>query len=316
MDLEYSLALVVALIVGVLALTGIIQSIQQLVATTLSVLSLMAFSTLRNSQRRRLEAAKIDVLDKNVSGLSADLRSARTLLEATQAVMEIPGGLARDEAFNAALANPSVWHFRGCTGSYLRAETMRSVANSARKRAPSRSRITIQILNPTNEQVCAEYAAYRSALAEQRQAGTGDKWTTQQVRLECTACIIAAIWYSQHENLDIEMSLLDQMSTLRYDASDEIILVTNENSHLPALAVTRSSRLYHAIIGDLEFSLKRSTAIPLNRVATLPRVWTKISAPQLTEAMSRMGLRLDIASSDRPQLLELAFRGENKYRLS
>ena len=191
LDPEYSLVLVVACVVGVLALTDTVQSIQELVATTLSVLSLMAFSALRNSERRRLEARKVDDLDKNVSSLAADLKSVRDLLESAQAIREVPGGLSRDEAFDNALADPSFWHFRGCTGGFLRAETMSSVASAARRRAPSRSRVTIQIIDPTNERACAAYAAYRGRLTGQRQTGTGEPWTTQRIRNECIASLIA-----------------------------------------------------------------------------------------------------------------------------
>jgi hypothetical protein len=306
-DLEYSLILVVAALVAVLTLTNVITSIQELIAVTLSVLSLMAFSALRHNERRNAEAKKVDVLDGKVADLATNVSSLRTWLESTQAIMEIPGGPVRDDAFTTALTNPTCWHFRGCTGSFLRAATLGSVASSARKRAPSKSKVTVQILDPTDDRVCTDYATYRSRMAEQRHAGAGRQWTVRRVRHECVASLIATIWYSQHENLDIEVGLLDKVSTLRYDISDTIALITNENKDYPALAVTRSSALYNAIIADLDFSLRSARPVRVRDAPELPPNWKDVSLAHLRDAMERLGLDVDLTDLDQAALVRMAF---------
>lgn len=59
--------------------------------------------------------------------------------------------------------------FKGGTGTYLRAVTIRECVESAR-RAKRPIRMQVEIIDPANELLCHEYTQYRSSLTPGRTA--------------------------------------------------------------------------------------------------------------------------------------------------
>jgi hypothetical protein len=287
---ENSVILVTAAAVAVLSLLDVIEDIRTLITVTLTVLSLMAFSTVRQS-------------------------AAMTARETDQPFAEIPSDLIQTVGFDSALADSSFWHFRGCMGSYLRGQTLPRMAQAAKKHAASRSRITVQLLDPANEQVCEKYANYRRRLEEQRLNGPDASWTRGRVQLECMASLLAATWFHQHENLRIEIGMLDRLSSLRYDISDQMAITTNENPRFPAFVIRKSSQMYYAIISDLEISLESSRIGDLTALPQLPRLPVDITTEKLHECMSLLGVTRTITDLDRDTIVQLAFDQKRDYSI-
>jgi hypothetical protein len=199
-------------------------------------------------------------------------------------------------------------------GSFLRARTLQSVAESSRGRAGIRSSVTIQVLDPAIESVCEAYATYRGSMDEKRASATASNWSAERVRLECLATIVAAAWYVQHEDLEIRLGVLNFPSTLRFDVSQDVALVTNEDPDFPALAVRKQSKLYFAIVRDLDMTLMSARPIDLQGVPSLPREWQRIDRASLREFGMTVGVGSGLLTDENlERLIDLSFKRQNDY---
>jgi len=120
------------------------------------------------------------------------------------------------------------WMFKGGTGTFLRAVTLpRCVEIARRERRPLR--FQIEVIDPSNEEVCTTYTRFRRSLST-RPDGTGEPWTPERTRKESYATVLAACWYLQRFAwLSIEMGLSATMSTFRWDLSTRCVIITQED---------------------------------------------------------------------------------------
>jgi hypothetical protein len=312
-EFEYLVILVGAGVVAALSLLDVISEVKPLIASVLAVLSILAFAILRQNARRRIEVQEVALLRSSIEELRLDVASMLQELRSARTVLEISAA-ERNVAFDEALSNPTLWHFRGSMGSYLRSRTLRRLADSARGRAGNRSQVTIQILDPADIDVCQEFARYRRRLDEQRGNSSANSWTVNRVRLECLAAIIATAWYAQHENLDIKIGVLNRMSTLRFDVSQEIALITNEDRDFPALGVRSESKLYHAIVRDIDASMTKARPINLAQLPELPLAWQQCDSDTLFQFVLSVGIGEGVFIGDTSGLLlQMAFDRNNDY---
>lgn len=279
-NIEQAIILMTTTVIAILSLLDIVHSTSILIAATLAVLSIMAFAHLRENITRD---------------------------ESEQEITEIPGKLAMELAFEDALTNATSWDFRGCTGSFLRAETLPRISRNANTRAVTNIKMTVQILDPDNAKCCREYAAYRRMLAERR-GEDGKLWTSTRVQHQCLASLIAATWYHQRGNLEIELGLLDKYSPLRLDASDQVMLITNEDPGFPVLFIRERRRIYYAFASDLRVSMKSSRKIDLEKAPALPLEKDDISSRKLIACTRALGISRQINRSEAKTILELAFK--------
>jgi hypothetical protein len=304
---EHLIILVGGAAIALLSLLDVIESSKALVSTTLAVLSLMAFAALRDSKRRS-SLAEIEISNRRA------LMHIREDLSSSRSIFEIAGSRDVSETFSRVLREPTIWHFQGGLGSFLRESTLPSIAKAVRGRVTTKSRVTIQVLDPSDAQVCKQYAEYRRRLAEQRNSQDAASWTLDKVQTGSAASILAALWFQQHENLQIEFGLLDRISSLRYDISDDLAMITNEDRSFPALAVTNKSPLYFAFLADLELSLRNSRRIDLGAArAELPRDWKEISTSSMRQCFNELVPELRFTDSDYRDVKALAFSPERKY---
>lgn len=306
---EYPIMLAAAVAVVILSLADVIQNVKILIAVTLGVLSVMAFSALRQSETRDSQTEQMAQLANSITELI-------TALSGSQTIAEIPSGHIQNEGFDPVHDSSSSWRFRGCMGSYLRRETLPRMAAHARNHATSRSLVRAQILDPASELTCQEYATYRRQLEERRASSSSASWTADRVRLECLASLLASTWFMQHENLQVEIGVRDRISTLRYDVADTVALITNEDGEFPAIAIRESSRIYYAIKADLDLSFENSRKIDLNSTPPLPHAWSDITDQQLHDCMVAWQTEFRPTADDRRKLLDLAFGGPGRAVLS
>jgi hypothetical protein len=286
-NLDGFLALLIAVVVGLLQVLDVAGT-NQISAAILLTLALLATTLLR------------------------DRRFAARALDDSSAVRVVHGPeVGRVHA--DAHGETEQWMFKGGTGTYLRAVTIKECVNSARK-AKRPLQMQIEIIDPTDEQVCHRYAQYRSSLTPGPDR-TGELWTVDRTRKEAFATILAACWYHQRYTfLRIEVALTKVMSTFRFDVSSQWVIMTQEDPIAPAILFDRSKPHYRSYCRELVASFEQARAVDLSRA----RDFELSDEPSVEEArklFSLLDLDLPGFFTDREvaDLIRRAIRPKNPY---
>jgi hypothetical protein len=312
-NIDTVIALVVAAgIVGLDIFSDIPDGIKS--SGILLVLSVLVVSTIRDRSRQDdTERQLRDELRR-----AGDIPPALAALEAT--IAEV-GRILGDASMIRVLTWPEVaatldearrttdrWVFRGGTGTYIRAKTLPDcVAHARRNRRGLLMRL--EIIDPTNAEVCARYARFRRAL------GTDRDWTLERTQRESYATIVACCWHRQrYELLDVRIGLSQVMPTLRWDLSASSLLITQEDPRKPAMLVERGKLLYEYVYTELGKSLEQVRPVPLDDV----RHVELSDEPTVDEVRKLlMGLNMPLPSSftdsDVSDIVERALHAENWY---
>ncbi|WP_062993470.1 hypothetical protein [Nocardia anaemiae] len=288
-NIDGLVALVLAVIFGVISLIDIGLFDSDLInAVILLVLGLLATTLLRD---RHLSAKAI-----------RDTTSVQLLY-----------GPEIGHAHTLARRGTEQWLFKGGTGTYLRAVTLREcVENARREQRPLR--IQIEVLDPTNEQLCKTYAQFRSSLVPEADR-TGELWTTERTRKESFATVLAACWYRQRFTfLTIDVGLSTVMTTFRWDLSSSCVIVTQDNPNTPALMFERDKPYYRDFNRELVASFKQARQVPLSRSEELPLA-DEPSVDQTRALFDLLGLALPASYTDRDvaDIVRRALQPRNPY---
>jgi hypothetical protein len=235
-------ALVIALAVGLLGVLDVVGA-SEVSAAILLILALIAATLLRDRQL-----------------------AARAVRE-TNAV-KLLSGAAIGQAHAQARRSTEQWQFKGGTGTYTRAVTLpECVATARSEQRPLR--MQLEIIDPTDEELCKTYAQFRSSLAP-RADRTGETWTTDRTRKESFATILAACWYRQRFTfLTIEVGLSPVMTTFRWDLSSHCVIMTQDNPNTPALLFEKDKPHYRDFSRELVASFQQTRRVPLDRAGEL-----------------------------------------------
>ncbi|WP_433760824.1 hypothetical protein [Nocardia sp. CA-135398] len=288
-NIDGLVALVLAVIFGVISLIDIGLFDSDLInAVILLVLALLATTLLRD---RHLSAKAI-----------RDTTSVQLLY-----------GPEIGHAHTLARRGTEQWLFKGGTGTYLRAVTLREcVENARREQRPLR--IQVEVLDPTNEQLCKTYAQFRSSLVPEADR-TGELWTTERTRKESFATVLAACWYRQRFTfLTIDVGLSTVMTTFRWDLSSSCVIVTQDNPNTPALMFERDKPYYRDFNRELVASFKQARQVPLSRSEELALA-DEPSVDQTRALFDLLGLALPASYSDRDvaDIVRRALQPRNPY---
>jgi hypothetical protein len=280
----------------------------------LLVLGVLAVAILRDRYRKddlehqmRDEVRRASDIPPTLAALAATVATVRSTLDGVSMVRvltwpEVTAALAD------ARQTTDRWFFRGGTGTYIRARTLPDcVANARRDRRGLQVRL--EIIDPTNEVVCATYARFRASLAGERD------WTTERTQREAYATIVACCWHRQrYELLDIKIGLSQVMPTLRWDLSASSLLITHVNPRKQALFVERGKHLYEYFDTELRKSLEQARPVPLDEVRHIELS----DVPTLDEVRKLfVGLHMPLPSSftdrDLSDIIRRALNAENRY---
>jgi hypothetical protein len=201
------------------------------------------------------------------------------------------------------------WLFRGGTGTYIRAKTLKGCVDSARRRRRPLV-VRLEIIDPTNEEVCDTYARFRRSLSSDQVA-----WTTDRTRHESYATVMYAAWHRQrYELLDIEVGLSAVMPTLRWDLSQKGLLITHEGPRGLALQVEAGRLLYDYTQTELRKSFEQARRVPLEhaRHVTLSDEITVDEAEKLFEALD-MPLPSSYIDADVEDIVQRCLHAEDPY---
>ncbi|WP_433273487.1 hypothetical protein ACQPZA_22605 [Pseudonocardia xinjiangensis] len=233
------LALTIAITVGALGVLDVLGG-EEINAAILLTLALLAATLLRDR--------KIATNNLNQS-----------------AAVRLVHGAEVDRMNSEAHRDAGQWIFKGGTGSSLRSVTLRACVEAARE-ANRPVRMQIEIIDPTDEQLCRRYAEYRASLR------TGSDRDQPEPAPETTsrnafATILAICWYRQRfVLLQPEIGLSKVMTTFRWDISPTFALMTQEDRNAPAMFFDRGMSHYRAYLRELTMSFEQSRRLNLSRI--------------------------------------------------
>lgn len=147
------------------------------------------------------------------------------------------------------------WTYKGACGRYTRATTIPKLAEAARAEGIGRD-ITICVLNPMNDLLCAEYATYRRSL---KSGNSGTPWTQQVVQEEILATALTALKFRFSEPLlRIRVFFVDHFSAFRLDIADQYVVVTKEDKEASALRADAGTYFYDSYKDDVRLTERQS----------------------------------------------------------
>ena len=127
--------------------------------------------------------------------------------------------------------------------------------NAARTEGLGRD-ITICILNPKNDALCAAYATYRRSL---KSRDSGPQWTQEVVQEEILATALTALKFQFSEPLlRIRLFFVDHFSAFRLDISDQYVVVTKEDREASALRADAGTYFYDSYKDDVRLTERQS----------------------------------------------------------
>ncbi|MEE6259707.1 hypothetical protein [Plantactinospora sonchi] len=324
-NLDAFFGLAIALTVAIL---GIIDDVPQDVVNSviLLILALLAQALLRERWRRDTAEkagrqmlaesnARLDELVPHLAQITAEdgvLAGARSAINSASMV-RVLNGAEVGAAHAEARAQTDRWRFRGGTGTYTRAVTLPECIEHARRRNGTLD-FGIEIIDPTDEQVCERYAQFRRSLSPRPDA-TGERWTVDRTRKESYATVLAACWHQQRSGLlNIDVRLSNRMSTFRYDLSSSCVIITQENPQTPALRIDRREIYYHRYSIELQYSREQSRRVPIEQARQV-QLDDEPSVEQTRRLFVALGLPLPRAYGDREvsDIIVKAIQARNPY---
>ncbi|MFE7098660.1 hypothetical protein [Streptomyces erythrochromogenes] len=290
-------ALCVAMAVGFLDIFGDVVSDDVSSGATLVVLGLLATGSIVERVRRP-------------ASIHEALSGTRQALEDLAMVRSLSGNEV-GEALRKARQHTNLWYFKGGTGTYLRAVTL-PLCVAAAKEQRSQLNVKIDIVNPADERACAAYARFRQMFGGQRRGD--DVWTTDRVRRESYATVLAACWYQrQLTTLEISVHLSSAVPTLRFDLSETCLVITQDDQSRVNLLVERGQPLYDYYVTELHQSREQATVLDLRVASPLGQEPT---VDEVRTLFDDLGLSLPrvFTDSDIGKIIEKALHAEDPYR--
>lgn len=294
---------------------------QQLVsAATLLILALVATALLRDRQRQApvertitsgaladlpARLHRLDQIDTLVTG-------TRQALDALQLVRVLGSRQEIAQAHAEARKDTTRWSFKGGTGTYLRAVTLPECVAAAR-RVKRHLTVRVEVIDPTNAEVCETYAHYRRSLSDTPD-GTGETWTTDRVRKESYATILAAFWHRQRYGLlDIGVGLSETMTTFRWDLSATRLIMTVEDPNR-AMTALAGTFYYENCDTELRLSFEQARRVPLEMYKKVP-LSDEPTVEEVQELFERTGVALPRSYNEHDvvDIARKALRAVNPY---
>lgn len=258
-NLDLGVVLLVAAAVSVLDLLEVLKDGQS-DKLILPVLALLAFVWIRDRSRQGRMADQVAALARTTDGMWRVLASGDSVKSLS--------GAAITRVLAEARAGSDMWLFKGGTGTYIRAVTLPECIERA-KRGRSRLRFLLELLDPTDEALCASYTELHRNLS---QDGSEEKgWTSLGTRKDVYATILSACWYHQRNSqlLDLKIGLSNTISLFRCDLTSHHLVITQRGPEFPGLAIPRTSPHYNPWYVELENSLNQTRLLPIHRATPL-----------------------------------------------
>ncbi|MCK9921048.1 hypothetical protein MXD61_03850 [Frankia sp. AgPm24] len=278
---ESVISLSIALVVALLSLVDVLDA-EHVNNVILLVLALLAGGIMRDrTHRESVERALIETQERlegvlvplavqvdRLDDMAGTVELARISMNESRLARAI-SGVEVTEALAEARADTQEWMFKGGTGTYIRAVTLPECVGAAR-RARRGLKMTVEIIDPTDQNVCERYARFRHDMSPGPD-GTGEGWTTRRAHKEAYAMILAAAWFEQRFNLlDIDVRLSSVMTTFRWDLSSHSLIITQDDTAQISTLIRRGGRQYDSWKTELLKSLDQARRVPMELVDQAP----------------------------------------------
>jgi len=323
---ESTVALVLAVSMSILGIIDLVPA--DLVSKTIPLtLGVVAFAMLRDRWRQESSNKEIH---KTVTEVSSTLRllhervdqmaTMDELLTNTQRTLD---GLAAvrvavdtdvSRALAEARAGTDRWIFKGGTGTYTRVVTLPECLKEAHHDRRELL-VRIEILDPTDFDLCSRYARLYRNLAE----GDDDDartWTGKDTQIELYATILAACWYKQRLThlLDIKIGLSATVSTFRWDLSSRYLIVTQRGPRFPAMIIEKGRPYYDCWNTELRTSFDECRSVPMERALEIA-LEEEPSTERVRLLFHSLGLDLpdEYREADIEKIIEKAVRDTNPF---
>jgi hypothetical protein len=317
--------LVLALFVGLISL-GFTLNQQVVYGAILLTLGLLATSILRDRYRRApVEEEVRDGLQATaeiLTGLPERLRRIDRLEDLVAAqrqalddmsMVRVLSGANVGQVLAEARRGTDRWIFKGGTGTFLRAVTLPECVAAARREKRTLL-VRLEIVDPTNEEVCDRYARFRRSVSNGPD-GIGEVWTLDRTRKEAFATILAACWYRERFGLlDIDIGLSTVMTTFRWDLSAHCVLITQDDPRAQALMFEHGRVFYDHWSIWLLTSLEQARRVPIEQARSVP-LSDEPTVEEVRKVFDVLGLALPRSFSDRDvvDVAMKALRAKNPY---
>ncbi|MDX6742990.1 hypothetical protein [Actinocorallia sp. A-T 12471] len=315
-----AIALLVAVVVAVIGLTD--DPDPQLVSgATLLVLGLVSAGILRDRYRRgpveeevRDSLRTLAVLPERLERIEEFeqlVRRSRLALDESSAV-QVLGGAEVAPALAAARAGTDRWTFKGGTGTYIRAVTLPGLVAAARRDGRTLL-VRLEIIDPSDGDVCDTYARFRRAGADS--TAQAEPWTLERTRKESYATILAVCWYTERFRLlEVVIGLSRTMTTFRWDLSASSVIITREEPTGPALKIDKGKFYYDWCAAELLNSLDQARRVPLEQARAAP-LSDEPTIEEVRRLFQALGLALPRSFTDRDvmDIARRALRAANPY---
>ncbi|MCT9930555.1 hypothetical protein N5079_10040 [Planotetraspora sp. A-T 1434] len=328
-NVDGAIALVLAVVVGVLGVLpdsvipdkGNWKS-QLISGTTLVILALVATALLRDRVRQKPVEDAINATSGLLAELPGRLRrldeleslvaGTRRALEDMSIVRVLGSQHEITQAHADARRGTDRWIFKGGTGTYIRAVTLPECVAAAR-REKRHLTMRLEIIDPSDEDVCEAYAHYRRSLSD-RPDGTGELWTTERARKESFATVLATFWYRQRYGLlDVGVGLSATMTTFRWDLSSHAVIITVEDPNR-ALTALAGTFYYESCDTELRASFEQARKAPIDRYKAVP-LSDEPTIEEVRRLFDRIDLPLPKSFTDREvvEITRKALRAKDPY---
>jgi hypothetical protein len=270
--------------------------------------------SLEDEVRDHTAAAKLaqDALVTHVESIQRQMSDNRVVLE-NLAMVKVLTGQEVAHALDEARRSTDIWVFKGGTGTYMRAVTLPECVGHARRgRRPLRVRM--EIVDPANTDACDRYARFRRSLSHQPD-GTGEIWTSERVRKESYATVLAGAWWRrQYDLLEVEIGLAPTMTTLRWDLSASRVIITQEDPSSPALMIERPRFYYDRVSTELRTSHEQARKVNLDQANDAP-LSEEPTVDEVQKFFLKLGMHLPSSFTDRDvsDVIRRALYPKNPY---
>jgi hypothetical protein len=215
-------------------------------------------------------------------------------------------------AFKEEQKKADRWFFRGSTATYVRDVVLPDCIKRARRTGKG-FRVRLEILDPSSA-ACESYVRLYQDLAESPSSPVMS-WTVEATRIGVYATILAVCWHTQeYEHFTAEIGLSATVSTLRWEATDNLFLWTSRGPEFPAMLVARHEPFYEILLSEMDASFRQAHRVPLE-LASEVRLSGNPTTGEVRALFSKIGVDLpsDFTEKDILEIITKALDGSNPY---
>ncbi|MEO3868664.1 hypothetical protein ABGB18_07530 [Nonomuraea sp. B12E4] len=285
-NVDLGIVLLVAVAVSVLDLLEVLDDGQS-DDLILPVLALLAFVWIRDRNRQSRVADRLAHVSRTADAMWRLLASGDSVKSLN--------GAAITRLLAEARATSDLWLFKGGTGTYIRAVTLPECIERAR-RTRSRMRFLLELLDPTNDELCDAYAQLHRNLANDGAEEKG--WSSLDTRKDVYSTILAACWFRQNNSqlMELKIGLSGTISLFRCDLTSHNLVLTQRGPEFPGLAIPRDSPHYNPWYVELENSLNQTRLLAVNAA---PQLSARPTVAEARALFAALGIPLGEEFTDR-----------------